>query len=218
MRKTAHLLLLILCFALTGCFELIEQVTLKKDGSGTFSWIANLSQSKDNINGLLAQDSILNKPVPRVSAIKSKMARAKGILGSMPGISGVETEMDFNNYLFKVTCQFADVASLDEAIAATLERLSERNRKLPRNNFVYREGLFSRKVSYAYEEDLQSFTAQAKEVLTKASFTAIYRFDDIVKSSENPKAKVSPSGKATMLKVNLWEALKERQFENSIHF
>ena len=48
---------LLLLFSFTSCFEIVEDISFKKDGSGVLKLILNLSQSKNEINTLMKLDS-----------------------------------------------------------------------------------------------------------------------------------------------------------------
>ena len=54
-------------FSFTSCFEIVEEVTLKKDGSGEMSFSINLSQSKTKLNSIMLMDSINGYKVPKKS-------------------------------------------------------------------------------------------------------------------------------------------------------
>ena len=51
-------------FGLSSCIEIIDDLSLKSDGSGTFKYSVNLSSSKIKVNSILALDSIDGKKVP----------------------------------------------------------------------------------------------------------------------------------------------------------
>jgi hypothetical protein len=211
-------LLLLLVPALSGCFEIVEQVTVKQDGSGEFSWVANMSQSQDNLRGLLARDTLFGKPVPKQADISARLNEAKAKLAAMPGISQVAVEQDFQHFVFKVSCRFSSVAALDAALANTLQGMDKKGREVPKGNFKYDGKSFVRTVAYDYQPDLGVAQAQAQDVMRQATFTSIYRFEKPVSAVKNAKSKVSPSKTAVMLKVSVLEALQQRAFENTISF
>lgn len=220
MKRVLLSLLVIPLFTLTACFEIVEQVSLKEDGSGEMTWILNLSQSKDNIRGLLAQDSIMGKKVPQVEDIEMQMTAAESHLRSMDGISQVNVGKDFNNYVFKLSFNFSSVAKMDRAMVETIRLMSkkEQGKNIPFGNFVYDGKSFARKIVYDYDSDMAKVNGEARDILSKASFTAIYRFDKLVSKSSNPQAKISPSKKAVMLKMPLWDAMQNKGLENTLSF
>lgn len=218
MKKLLTIFFALSLFALTGCFEIVEQVALKEDGSGDMIWILNMSQSKDNIRGILSQDSILGKKVPNVEDIELQMEAAESHLKSMEGISQVVVSKDFNEYLFKLSFHFNSVQQMDRAMVETIRLMSKNGQEVPFGNFVYDGKSFSRKIVYDYSKDLGKVNEQAKDILSKANFTSIYRFDKAVNSSSNGQAKISPSKKAVMLKLPLWDAIKNKSIENTLKF
>ena len=49
---------ILLLFLLSSCIEIIDDISMNNDGSGTFKYSINLSQSKVKVNSYLALDSI----------------------------------------------------------------------------------------------------------------------------------------------------------------
>ena len=60
----------LLILLLTSCIEIIEDLKLNSDGSGTFKYSINLSQSKTKTSAILALDSLYGEKVPKISEIK----------------------------------------------------------------------------------------------------------------------------------------------------
>ena len=209
---------LAILFLCSGCFDIVEQVSINEDGSGKFKIIVNLSQSKDNIKGVLAKDTFMGKPLPKISDIRMKMDEAKDRLAKQSGISNVELKKDFTNYLFTLTCDFSDVASLDKALVNVIQSYEEQGRKIPTGNYVYDGKTFKRQVKYDYTEETRGkVSGQAESILSKAKFTAIYRFPKAATSMSNGRAKKSPSGKAVMLSVSMLDiANSEKVIANTI--
>ena len=53
MRTVASLFLFVCLISLTGCFEIVEQLFLKTDGSGDFQMVLNLSKSRTRLNSIM---------------------------------------------------------------------------------------------------------------------------------------------------------------------
>ena len=208
--------ILILC---SGCFEIVEKIKLEDSGKGNYQIIANFSQSKDNIKGLLDNDSIMGQRVPSISEITSEMEKAKNKLASMSGISNVKLTKDFNNYVFNLTCDFTNVNALDQALTNTINAYSKR-RKFATGNYIHSSNTFKRQVVYDYTgEASKNMNSQIENALSKATFMAVYQFPKKVKSVSNYRAKISPSGKATMLRVKFIDISRsKRTIENTITF
>ena len=80
-------LLLITVFSLSSCIEIIDDLTIHNDGSGTFKYNINLSSSKLKINSILALDSLNGKKVPSIQEIKNEIERFKTKFQTKAGIS-----------------------------------------------------------------------------------------------------------------------------------
>lgn len=213
MIKKASLFVLVpILFFCSGCFEIVEQINLNEGGSGTYRIIANFSQSKDNINGLLANDSIMGKPVPKVSTISAEMDKAKNKLSQQAGITNITLKKDFTNYVFNLSFDFNSVSSLDRALVNTINSYNKKGRTITSGQYYVQSGkTFKRQISYDYTDEIaKRMNSQLKSVMEEASFMAIYRFPSKVKQVSNPKAKISPNGTATMLRVNLFDIAKSK--------
>jgi hypothetical protein len=58
MRYFKFFLSALILFSFTSCIEIIDDVTVKNDGSGSMKYTINLSASKVKINTILALDSL----------------------------------------------------------------------------------------------------------------------------------------------------------------
>ena len=112
MNRVFYLFILIVFF-LSSCIELIDDLTIHNDGSGTFKYIMNLSSSKIKVNSILALDSIDGKKVPSMAEIKTKLMSFAANLKTQPGISNVSMQInDFDlivnllYILYKIYCNY----------------------------------------------------------------------------------------------------------------
>jgi hypothetical protein len=112
-------------FGLTSCIEIIDDITLKNDGSGTLKYTINLSESKVKINSILALDSLDGKKVPSIPEMEERIASFKKKLSAKTGISNVTIESNFTNYIFKLQCDFTNVVALQNALKDVIEEESK---------------------------------------------------------------------------------------------
>ena len=70
MKITSFIGLLVILFSFNSCIEIIDDISIKNDGSGTLKYTVNLSSSKIKINSILALDSLEGKKVPSLSEIQ----------------------------------------------------------------------------------------------------------------------------------------------------
>ena len=99
-----------------SCFEIIEQVFIKNDGSGNFQLVINMSKSKTRLNSMMKMKTVNGHDVPSKEEITQKIADLEKTITITPGISNVKTRLDFNNYIVTLSCNFAKVGCLNAAV------------------------------------------------------------------------------------------------------
>lgn len=192
-------------FLFTGCFEIVEDITIHKNGSGTFFYTINLSQSKTRLDGILQLDSTDGYRVPRRKEIDENILKTKQTLEKSPGITNVTTTNDWVNYIFTLKFDFNSVNNLNLAVETVSAELASDHKRIPEaaDNFAFTGKIFDRKSHYDAKVQVPKLTAQDKEILKNASYACIFRFDDLVSTNSNKDAKISKSGKSVMLKLNM---------------
>lgn len=203
---------------LSGCFEIVEDVTVHKDGSGTFKVIANLSQSKTQLKSIMLLDSINGYPVPKESGIDLQIRKAAEAMANTDGITGVEVETDFDAFIFTVNCNFTSIKVLNQAILAAGKLLHQGPEPVPiTESFRFDGDSFERIGKYATAKVFSKLSQQDKAPFTGASYITVYRFDTEVTSCSNTAAKLSTNGKTVFLKLGIEDILQEKsQLSNSI--
>jgi hypothetical protein len=91
--------LLLTFFTLTSCFDILDKVAMKADGSGEYSIILNASKSKTRINSISKMETINGKKVPKKAEIQTQLNEAAAVFKVVPGISNVKTSADFDKYI-----------------------------------------------------------------------------------------------------------------------
>lgn len=199
------LLLFVACFSLSSCFDIVEEIDMKANGSGTIKGTLNLSKSKTKAASLMKLDKIDGFKIPSESEIRKEVNTMVNLLKNTKGISNVNYRLDFNNYIASISCDFQNVQALN-AYTKTLG--------------THFKSRFNENTSYAYDTKTKTFvrsykhSAEAKKEFSKlqtenrksfdqAFYTSIYRFDRSVAKQASSVAKVSPNKKAVMLKTSI---------------
>lgn len=196
-----------LCFTLSSCIEILDDVTFNPDGSGEFKYTINLSSSKLKINSILALDSLDGKKVPSKLELQEKVSDLIGVLNCQEGIREVSVEENYDNYILKVSLHFDNVESLLAAFKETMEEVGNTAVDDTSNyNWVSWDGLtLIRQIP-----DLSSFKfrlvkKEDQELMRSGMYTSISRFDSPVDQIENPSAILSKNNKAVMLRSSLFD-------------
>jgi hypothetical protein len=206
-------------FLASGCFEIVEDITIHKNGTGSFFYTINLSQSKNRLDGILQLDSSDGYRVPQRKEIDDNILKAKTTLEKSPGITNVVTTSDWVNYIFTLKFDFNSVNNLNLAVETVSTELASDHKRIPEaaDNFSFTGMVFDRKSHYDAKTQSPKLTAKDKEILKNASYTCIFRFDNAVSANSNKDAKISKSGKSVMLKLNMLQlAMGQKSILNKI--
>jgi len=215
------LLLLPLCLLLGGCFEVLEDITVKANGSGTFHFTVNMSQSKAKLQSAMALDSMDGYKVPKKQDILKKLDTARLTLAAVKGVSNVSYKADFDNFIFAVKFDFNSVPTLNNALQALAQRFSHDKKRVPEadNNYLLAGKIFERKNIYDAKKETAKLKGKDSEILQKATYTSVFHFEKDVKACSNPDAKISPNRKNVMLRMNMLQLVKgEKKIGNRVEF
>lgn len=211
MLKKIRLFILLFCIPLlcSSCFEIIEEITLRADGSGDMVITVNLSQSKTKVASILLMDSVNGYKVPDRKTIQREINEAVANLKKMPGISNVKSTTDFNNYIASISFSFKDVANVNNISKNILEAQKIKTTNISTYTFNKATSTFARDYKYyaSAKSEYNKLKKEDKEVFKTASYTSIYRFPAPVAKQSNTLAKLSKSQKAVMLKCSVLDLI-----------
>ncbi len=211
MKKLYGLLLLGCTLTLQSCFEIVEQLFVKSNGSGTFQLVLNLSKSKTRINSIIQMKTVNGHPVPTRPEIRQKVADIETAVKKTKGISNVSSNIDFDNYILTLNCSFNHVDNLNEAV----KNIGGQAVKQPgfEKNYAYdaTSGTFSRLNHFSLKDEYQKLSTADREVFATAIYTSIFRFENNVAASSNGDSKMSANKKAVMLKLNTLDIINNKK-------
>ncbi|MCH5596945.1 hypothetical protein [Niabella ginsengisoli] len=188
MTKAIYATLLAVIFLCSGCFEVIEKIDLKDNGSGTFQFTLNMSKSKTKIASILKMKTINGRPVPTKTEITQKVKEIETILKASPGISNVTSQLDLNNFIATIKCSFDKVESLNRAA----RKIGEKQKAKPgeiKDNYAYQatSKIFSRLANFSLSAEYNKLSNADKEIFNGATYTGIIRFEKPITSVSNKK-------------------------------
>lgn len=190
-----------LCFLMTSCVDIFDEIILHADGSGTYKYTINMSASKVKINSILALDSLDGRRVPSIQEIKDKIELYRGKLEAKNGISNVTVESNFEDFVFKINCDFTSVSALQTAIREViLEESRDKNNPLINENWLTWDGKKLVRSVPDFKAPLHKLKYEEQEALKNGKYIVVSRFDSPVLKSENASAQISPSKTAVMVK------------------
>ena len=179
---------------LTSCFEIIEDITIHTDGSGKVKFIINASQSRTDINTLLILKEVNGYSVPSINQIQSKLNTFTDSVRRSEGFSNVYSTFDSNNYIITFTAEFDKVERLNNGIFNLWNRYDQNN-AIREDYFTFSQNKFYRQSGQLFNILYKKLKGADRKVLNEATYTSLYRFDQVISSQENPLAKTSKNGK-----------------------
>lgn len=219
MKAAAYLVLFFCLVLFQSCFEIVEQVFLKADGSGNFQLVLNLSKSKTRLNSIIKMQTINGHEVPSKEEIKRKITDIEKTVSKTAGLSQVKTSVDFDNYIASITCNFTKVTQMNDAVKNVFLKENAKE-KPPEKFYEYNTGtkVFERLNNFSFKDEYKKLSNADREIFATANYTAIFKFETSVVASANKETKIAPSKKAVMLKLNALDVIHEkRSIENKIN-
>lgn len=193
-------------FSLTSCIEILDDLTLNNDGSGTFKYAINLSSSKVKVNSILALDSLDGKKVPSIDEISGKIKDVIDQLNDQNGISNVEMESNFDEFIFKLQFDFTSIRTLQDAITSIIKTEAKNSelKDFETRWLSFEDDKLIRSIPQITIEKTSKLKKEDAELLKEGSYTCITRFERDVESFENETAKKAKNNKAVMLRTNAY--------------
>lgn len=210
-----------LLIGLNSCVEIIDDLSMNLDGSGTFKYTVNLSSSKSKINTILNLDSLDGRKVPKLPEIKSKVAEFTSLMSKQPGISNVKVETKYDDYIIKFQCNFTNVSALQEALKNVINTLAIDKKgsvEYAYNWISWSSSKLQRSIPEISLQKVSEIKQSELDLLRTGSYTSISRFQKPVEKTDNPNATISTSRMAVMLKANTFSLTKNPKIlENTIY-
>src|SRR5690606_21282370 len=209
-RHLFFLLLFPLCTLFSSCFQLIEEVMVNPDGSGTLVFTANLSQSRSKLASLMLLDSVNGHKVPSKQEIQKKMEEASNTIRTVKGISNVSHSIDFDKYILNIRFSFESVANLNDISALIFDTLDIQTTDNSSYSYHPQSKTFARHYTPnpQAKSEYQKLKQADKAIFEGATYTNIYRFEHSVVKQSNSRAKVAASRKAVMLQCEVLDLIE----------
>jgi len=211
MRKKGIIIILGFLLLLTSCFEIVEEVSFNEDGSGHVTLTLNLSRSKSKLNSIQLLDSINDYKVPSEVEIQQHLTEITNTIKKTKGISNVKNSLNFDEYIYTISCDFTSVEVLNKIISNFSSKSdAEKIKQYKHFSFNKDQHTFTRNYHYNLAKEFNKTKMADRKIFENATFTTIYRFVDPIISSKNTMAKISANKKAIFLKVNAQDIITNK--------
>ncbi len=206
--------------SLTSCIEIVDELDINEDGSGTFKYTVNISSSKVKLNSYLALDSLDGKRVPSLEEIKGYVNDVVSSLKNQEGISNLSMESNYTDFIFKLKLDFNSVKHLQAAIKAVAQENSKKRflEELNHNWLEYSGNSLARSIPKMNIERAKNLSAEETKLLKEGTYTSITRFVKEVDRFDNKDAILSKNKKAVMVRTDTYSLSQKNQLlDNTIY-
>ncbi|WP_299617698.1 hypothetical protein [uncultured Tenacibaculum sp.] len=207
-RKIKIIALLLSSFLLVSCFEFVEEVSFNEDGSGNVVLTLNLSKSKTKLASIMLLDSINGYKVPSKEKIRQQVNKALVKVKKLKGVSNVQSNLNFKEFIVTVSFDFDNVDVLNTVIASFSSKKDAMSIK-KHKHFTYNKNkkTFTRSHHFDFSKEIKKAKEKDKAILKDASYTSIYRFKSPVKTFQNKHCRISKTKKALMLRASIQDII-----------
>lgn len=219
-NRFVYFFLILLCLVSSSCFELLEEVNLKENGSGTYSFTANFSQSKTKLKSIMLMDKINGHEVPSEQDIRNEITDLEQLVKQTKGISEFKKSLDFVNFIFVFSCKFEQIEDLNRAVknVRMAKNLQNNNHD---NQFGYDQetGVFHRFFNPTFQNEYNKLNLEDRKIFQGAKVISICKFEKEVSSVSNSNAKIAANKKATMMQLKAVDIINNKSsIKNSVTF
>lgn len=206
-------LILVIFSSMTSCFVVIDEINLKKDGSGEFLFTVNMSKSKTKLESIMLLESFRDHEIPSKEDVEKYIDDLALFLQNSEGLSNVKRTIDFEKFIFTIGFDFKSVDNINKAI----EALTLKNTNRPKSfNLRYSYDVLTKQYSRNFipnavdQANFEKLGAEDKNMFNEAIYISISRFDYMISTCSNKKAKISKSGNAVMIRSSATNLLREK--------
>ncbi|HRO76009.1 MAG TPA: hypothetical protein PLP27_07685 [Crocinitomicaceae bacterium] len=198
-------------FLLSSCIDLIDDLTINKDGSGILKITINVSKSKLKVNSLLALDSLNGQRVPKIGEISEKIDFYADKIREKDGIKNVTISKNLDDFIFKFNIDFSNIEKLELALK---EVLNEENSSWVNFEFdwiKWENNTLTRNNLKIPASQLRRLKAEDVEALKNGSYVSITRFQEPIIEFSNDMSKLSTDQRALMIKTSAYGLAENTQ-------
>lgn len=211
MKTKIYFILTALLFSLSSCIEIIDDLTLNSDGSGTFKYNVNLSSSKVKVNSILALDSLDGKKVPSLDEIKGRVDKIAQELRKQPGITQVVVDADYTEFILRLSFDFTSLEALQDGVKAVI-KIESGDRELKQMDYSwvnFENNVLTRSIPQLSIKQSKELDDADRELLKQGSYTAITRFSNEIDSYSNENAMLSKNKRAVLLRTDPYSLMQQ---------
>lgn len=207
---------------LCSCFEIKENIHIHENGSGTYSFLMDLSQLKPIFTMGRDFQKSMNDSTARVKStsqapnpllqMKAKFDALQPMLEGVPGITEYKTVCDTNTYIIGASYSFANMESLNKSI--NVLRNSSNNPGVAETNHYTFSPKHFEKINDISKANITGTSSKndslTNELFKGARYTLTCTFERKIKDVSNPSYFISADGKTLLYSGSLLDIMNQK--------
>lgn len=211
MKKIVYLLLLVTSFFLAGCFEVVEEISVKKNGSGNAKTVIDMSQMM-SMMGMFLPDSV-KETMNMATMFEKEIARYENI----KGLSNIDVKEE-KEYAYSISFDFDNMNALNKAMEPGADDEESTSSMLNTDYSMKGKRTLIRTSSLnASSEMMEGLDMSEEEMeqvfsfISKPTYKVVYNFPKKVKKVKiaDKGATVDQSGNTVSIKYDLMEFMSK---------
>jgi hypothetical protein len=200
------LLVAVSLLSLTGCFDITEEITVNKDGSGVYTSTIDATKLEEQLQMFAAMDTT-GEMIPKLKySLDSSFAANWEAYKTVKGISDVKIDTS-KKFVYTVTMNYANINALNAALA---KDKAVGQQKL----YSWEKGKITRQDIPLNMNDMKTDDESQKEMmktfLKDMKYKIIFHLPSNVKEISNKSAIVSADKKTVTIEANLLDITEDK--------
>ncbi|NJN35014.1 MAG: hypothetical protein HC817_12925 [Saprospiraceae bacterium] len=208
MKKLFSALFALFTLSFTACFDITEEITVAKNGSGQYVNIIDASKLAEQMTLFAAFDTT-GEMIPRMKySLDSTFSTTWDGYRTVAGINNVKVDTS-TPYVYKLTMDFKDMTALNAA-------LNKGKTTEAQDAYIWEKGKLTRKDlalnlgELGAEMGDESQKEMLKGFLKDMSYKIIFHLPESIKKSSNEAATVSADKKTVTMDMNMLDIMDKK--------
>ncbi len=226
-------------FLLSGCLHIVEEVTINKNGSGSYKMTMDMNEMKSMLDALKSmgdseEEEKENSEKEEVTVevedgegensmaqLGTELSSVSNSLRGIEGISNVKEINDTSTYVFGYSFDFQNIEALNKAIriinrekydTKVEEAFRFKGGTFERLNAADIGEQFKKTLADAEEESEEGNMDMMKSFFSSMTYKQIYRFPGSqIKKSSNPLSEMSSDGQAVTILIKPFDEEQQKK-------
>lgn len=219
----------ILMLSLSSCFHIVEELTVKNDGSGNYKLTFDMSEMKsmmDMMKGMVP-DSLKNEETAeapsanQMTDMGEQLTSVTTLIQSLGGISNISEMNDTAAFMFSYSFDFVNQEALNRALKMIAK---EKYQSKADETFKFSKKKFERlsvgnigaelkkQLSEGESEDEEGQLDMMKMFFAEMTYKQVYRFEKPIKSSSNKLSEMGDGNQSVSITLKPFDEEQAKTF------